>query len=72
MAQIDLHAAKYTAERYVDQLCRRTHFENKLNQLSKEDRFMLDSYLQGFLFAYHSQLQEVLAEKGIDIGDLAD
>lgn len=72
MKKIDLYNAKFTAETFADQLCKTTHSMNKLHQLSKEDRFMLDAYIMGFFFAYHSQLQEVLLDQGIDIGDLAD
>ena len=56
MSEINLSTIKFRAEKYVENLCSEKHLENKLNSLSLEDKFYLDSYMQGYLFAYHSAL----------------
>ena len=70
MSEINLSTIKFRAEKYGENLCSEKHLENKLNSLSLEDKFYLDSYMQGYLFAYHSALQDALSEKGIVLEDL--
>lgn len=70
MSEINLSLVKQRAENYVDNLCKMKKRPNKLHSLSLEDKFMLDTLMQGYVFAYHSMLQEVLSEKGIQIEDL--
>lgn len=70
MSEINLSLIKQRAENYVDNLCRIKKCPNKLHSLSLEDKFMLDTLMQGYIFAYHSMLQESLFEKGIHIEDL--
>ncbi len=70
MSEIKLSTIKFKAEKYVENICSEKHLPNKLNSLSLEDKFYLDSYVQGYLFAYHSELLDALAEKGICLDEL--
>lgn len=70
MSNISLSKAQFLAEQYVNNLCKKYGYQNKLFTLEPSVKFFVDSYIQGYLFAYHGQLMETLAEKGISLDDL--
>ena len=70
MSEIGLTTLQFEAEKYVENLYKIKHLQDKLYEFPQEDKFRINAYFQGYLLAYHSAWQESLAKKGIILDDL--